>query len=346
MTALSRPPALWFSRQWAALSDGWNRFWFTPADPTTLGAIRIGTGLMLLYIHLGAIADLSHFVGPEAWIDPAAVGQLKTIGQDAPDALDRVARGWWGQSLWFYVQQPALLWLTYGLFLTAVLCFTVGLFSRAAAVVVWAGHLSYIHRGFITWDGMDSILAMLTLYLMCGPTGATLSLDRLRSRSRQTERSWAANVVIRMIQVHMCVIYLCAGLSKLQGARWWDGTAVWMTMVLPEYVVVDLSWLAYGGDWLCHLVSNVGVVVTLGFEISFAYLIWNRTMRPLLLFLAVLLHAGIGLVMGLGAFGAVMLIGCLAFVAPESIRAVVELFSQGLGRLRRNGVPTQVRRAA
>jgi hypothetical protein len=49
-------------------------------------------------------------------------------------------------------------------------------------------------------------------------------------------------------------------------------------------------------------------------------LIWNRTLRPLVLTLGVLLHAGIGLVMGLGLFSSVMLIGCAAFLNPTSLR--------------------------
>ena len=44
---------------------------------------------------------------------------------------------------------------------------------------------------------------------------------------------------------------------------------------------------------------------TLFFEISFVFLIWHRLWRPLILCLAILLHVGIGVFMGLDAFGAV-----------------------------------------
>ena len=30
----------------------WTEFWFAPGDPTTLGFIRIVTGLLILYLHL------------------------------------------------------------------------------------------------------------------------------------------------------------------------------------------------------------------------------------------------------------------------------------------------------
>ena len=44
---------------WAGeIVAGWNRFWFTPADPATLGAIRIFAGAMLFYTHLVWSLDL------------------------------------------------------------------------------------------------------------------------------------------------------------------------------------------------------------------------------------------------------------------------------------------------
>lgn len=311
------------------LADGWNRFWFTPADPTTLAAIRICTGLVLLYVHSTCSAQLLDFIGPNGWVDALAMDRIRGIGQGAPDTWDRVGHGWWGWSLWCHVQQPALLWAVYAGFLLTVLCFTLGLFSRVTSVVVWIGHLSYIHRSFFIWFGLDTILALLTFYLLFGPTGAALSLDCLRARQQNRpevalQPRWSANLVIRLIQIHMCMIYLCAGLAKLQGPRWWDGTAVWLVLLQPETAPYDLGWLAQLGDTTCLLISNLGVLLTLGLEIGFAFLIWNRTLRPIILILALLVHGGIGLCMGFDAFGAAMLAGCLSFVSPTALRGLID----------------------
>jgi hypothetical protein len=46
---------------------GWSDFWFRPADPTTLGFIRICTGLLVLYIHLAYSLDLQAFFGKHGW---------------------------------------------------------------------------------------------------------------------------------------------------------------------------------------------------------------------------------------------------------------------------------------
>ena len=46
----------------SASLTGWNRFWFSPSDPATLGLIRICTGAMLFYTHLVWSKDLLGFL--------------------------------------------------------------------------------------------------------------------------------------------------------------------------------------------------------------------------------------------------------------------------------------------
>ena len=45
----------------------WVGFWFPAVDPTTLGFIRIATGLLVLYVHLAYSVDLQQFFGKHGW---------------------------------------------------------------------------------------------------------------------------------------------------------------------------------------------------------------------------------------------------------------------------------------
>jgi hypothetical protein len=45
----------------------WVGFWFPAADPTTLGFIRLTTGLLVLYIHLAYSVNLQQFFGKTGW---------------------------------------------------------------------------------------------------------------------------------------------------------------------------------------------------------------------------------------------------------------------------------------
>jgi hypothetical protein len=316
-----------------ALRGGWPRFWFSPTDPTTLAAVRICTGLLLLYVHGSSTLELADLVGPQAVVDAPAVDRLRELTShvtDGPGAAPR-NESLGAISIWFYVHRSAVMWIVQAVFLGAIAAFTLGFWSRTAAVLVWAGNVSFVHRVYLMSFGLDAITSMLTLYLMLGPTGSALSLDRLLARRHGRgapgrphgpEPSVAANVVIRLIQVHMCIVYLCAGAAKLQGSAWWDGTAVYLTLMTYELAPTDMRWIV-AREWLWQSVSLAGNAFTLAFELGFVFLVWHRLWRPIVLAAALLMHGGIALSMGMGAFSAAMLTGCLAFVPPWALRSLM-----------------------
>lgn len=298
-------------RDWAGeVLAGWNRFWFRPADPATLGVIRIGAGAMLFYTHLVWSLALTSFIGPKAWLPGSAVRPIQ--------------EGTWSWSyLWWIEDSPALLWTAHVAALVVFALLTVGLFTRVVSVLALIAALAYVQRLPGALFGLDQINVMLAMYLAIGPSGDTFSLDRRRAKRRAGEdlpvrSSWTANLAIRLIQIHMCVIYLFAGMAKLTGPAWWDGTALWMAFGNMEYQSLDMTWMA---DW--PLLINVMTHVTVFWELSYCALVWPRLSRPVVLALAVPLHLGIGICLGMMTFGLIMLVGNLAFVPPEVIRGLL-----------------------
>jgi hypothetical protein len=290
---------------------GWNRFWFTPADPATLGLVRVFTGWMLLYTHLAWSFDLLGFMGPR--------GRL---------SLDfaRSSPGWnYSFSHFYWFESPAALWIAHGACLVVLALFALGLFSRVTAVLAWLITLSYAHRAQGALFGLDQINVLLATYVMLGPSGDAYSLDRAIASGRAGHKlppaaaSVSANIAVRLIQLHMCVVYLFAACGKLMGVTWWNGTAIWGALANYEYQTIDMTWLAS-----FPLLINVLTHVTVVWELSYSALVWPRLTRPLVLLLAVPLHLGIALCMGMITFGLVMLIGNLAFVPPHVVRAVLE----------------------
>jgi hypothetical protein len=289
------------------VARGWDRFWFTPADPATYCLIRLLAGWMLFYTHLVWSRDLEAFFGPAAWL-----------------SLDAIDPRSYAPSYLYYVQSPAVLWTLHVAALVALAMFALGLFSRITSVLAFIITISYANRTPAALFGLDVINAMLALYLMLGPSGACYSLDRLIARWRAGREippprpSIAANIAVRLIQLHMCIVYLFAGLAKLQGMTWWNGTAMWLTVANLEYQSIDMTWLA---TW--PLVLNLLTHVTVVWEVSYAALVWPRLTRPIVVALAIPLHLGIACFLGMITFGLVMLIGNLAFVPPRIVRAVL-----------------------
>ena len=86
--------------------------------------------------------------------------------------------------------------------------------------------------------------------------------------------------------------------------------------------------------WLWQIVLTASAVFTLFTETCFAFLVWNRKWRPVMVSCSVLLHLGIGLIMGLTVFSLFMLTMVLAFVPPDTMRAYVDGLGEWFGRLR------------
>jgi hypothetical protein len=213
-------------------SAAWNRFFFTPADPTALGVIRVLTGLLLFWNLAVYGFDLHGFLGSLGWADPEVVRQFQS---------ERERYSW---SFWLWVPD-ALLRPTWVVCMGVLGLYTVGLFSRVTAVLAWMIVVSTVRRSPVTVFGFDQIVSTLALYVaVTGASGQAVSLDRFIARvrlargltaRRRGDGRWmvptgvpaatvSANLALRLIQLHLVLIYAMAGMAKLQGQ---DGGRGW-----------------------------------------------------------------------------------------------------------------------
>jgi hypothetical protein len=264
------------------------------------------------------------------------------------------ARGIPCASLWLDVYDPTWMLILHGVFLVIAFLFAIGFCTRLTSILSWVILLTYSHRNPMILFGADVMLNIVMLYLAIGPSGAALSVDRLLARwwagarphilgrwqafwARWSSRPVApvgpgtppplrptplvsANVAIRLLQIHVCIIYLAAGLAKLRGGAWWDGTAVWGTLANYEFAPMQYSWYMAAlrglsrNEFLLRIFVAFGTIFTLVFEITYAFLIWRRATRWVILGMAIMLHGVIGFIMGLKTFAFIMLVMNMAFL--------------------------------
>jgi hypothetical protein len=257
-------------------------------------------------------------------------------------------------SIWFHVTNPTEMGLIHSVVLVIMLLFTIGFCTRLTSVLTWLAAVGYIHRTQQVLFGMDTMMNILLIYLMIGNSGAALSVDRLIARYRAVRASLrrsgtideatraflaaplpsvSAGFAIRMVQVHFCFIYLAAGLSKLKGPGWWNGNSFWDVMINPEFTLMRYEWYEVmmrsiaSVKPLYYAMTAFGVWFTWGLEVAFPFLIWTR-LRPFMLWLGILLHAGIGILMGLNLFELLMMTMLLAYIPGQVVR---ERLRGGLG---------------
>jgi hypothetical protein len=465
--------------------QAWNRFWFQPANPTTLGLMRICAGLLTLYIHLAYSIDLFGFFGKDAWLSLARANQNRAeapwflppagwygspsslyipddlvvrnnlfnwleqlpedkasrlnvarqlhsnwlkdlpkeqanqadrlreivqflgrwddrdrvnipgyiavfyaqlpdgppVGEEAspqdvppfltkwqlinfiknlpddkaariakleymrewaadPDQVENKGGIYW--SVWYHVTDPAWMVVTHVAILLVMFMFAIGFCTRVTSVLTWLAALSYIQRSPVTLFGVDTMMNICLFYLMIGPSGAALSVDRLLARwwaVRKARRAgqpvpeWApsaplvsANFALRLFQLHFCWIYLMSGTSKLLGGNWWNGTAVYYTMANYEFAPLGreaylafMHWLAEH-RWLWEFVIAGGTYSTLALEIGLPFLVWNRRLRPYVVAASMTLHTFIAITMGLVAFSLLMATMVMSFIPGETVQ--------------------------
>ena len=317
MSSLVTSAREWFS----GYIDAWDRFWFTPRLPYTLGIIRIVAGLMLLYSHLVLATDLSSFLGEHAWINNETSRHL----HDGTFGFRDLGRTY----LW-YLNSPTLIWIHHLFTIVVTASFAAGLMTRLTAPLTWFLQLMYLHRLTGMLFGLDQIMTYSVMYLMLAPCGSCFSVDawlREKLSARRETQSWlrwllpdatptiSANIATRLLQLHLCVIYLFGGLSKARGQTWWDGTATWYSVGNYEYQSVDMTWLHRYPRFFSALTH-----VTLFWEIFYAALVWPKLTRPLVLAMAVAVHGGIALFLGMITFGVMMIGANMIFLEPEWVQ--------------------------
>ena len=264
------------------------RFFFSPTDPTTLGLIRIATGILILYVHLAYCIGLSDYLGPYAWVRndyanylrhefplPGPSSDWKDLPWESNGGVYHGQQTTW--SIYFHVEDPKWLWAIHISILVIMLLFTLGLWTRLTSVLTWLGAMMYIQRlqnGMLF--GLDTMTNLGLFYLMLGslvgllldegdnlaPCGAALSLDRWLQLRRERQRLGSkfvaqppqplvsAGFMTRLIQINFCLIYFAAGTSKLLGSSWWNATAPNRFLLNYSFAPFDVPAYVSSIKWL------------------------------------------------------------------------------------------------
>jgi len=232
----------------------------------------------------------------------------------------------------------------YALAILAGVLFTLGWRTRISSLLFCFVVIALENRSPLLTDGGDNVLTLMSIFLCFTRCGRHWSLDaRRRQRRAQHDeaveapagpsadwrleldaaREQIANVLhngaVLVIAFQVCVIYATAGLYKVQGSMWQDGTA--MTYVLrlrwfQPWPGLD-SWLLGHGVLLA-----IAGFVTVFVQIGFPFTVFTPKLKyPSLVVLAGM-HLSIAVLLGLPFFSLIMLVGDAVFLSDRVWRAV------------------------
>ncbi|MBM7115383.1 hypothetical protein [Archangium primigenium] len=290
------PPRAWLSHAGRRVTA----FVSAPVSPQPLGVLRIGVALVLL-LQAWSLADhLTLLFGdrglaPWSLSEPMASRWIPRLGTVVP-VLQQ-----WGLSARACIAGLAAL---YALGLVGLL---LGWRTRVCAVGVWILHTILVSSGTLLVYGLETFAHISLFYCAIMPVGAAFSLDRRAGRV-SGEPSPHITLSLRVLQVHLCLMYFMTGFEKALGEPWQQGDALWRILMQPQYSRYDFAWLA-SVPWLTKALSWGTLVVEMGYP----FFVWSRRTGAFWVVFTLGLHAGIAVFMGLWMFGGIM--GVLTFAA-------------------------------
>ncbi|HEX5105370.1 MAG TPA: HTTM domain-containing protein [Pirellulaceae bacterium] len=338
ITDAATGPAPWRLRgACRTLAGGWQTFFHAPCDARVAAAVRIAFAMVMLLGLAILYPDL------DLWFTDAGVLPQDASREVAPPQTWSI--------FWQVPATEAAVRICFWIAVTQAVCLLLGLASNLNMLCLFVWLMSIENRNFLIIDGEDRVLRMLAFMLIWAPLGRCWSVDSLVRRwwkgsgvncgqelstlqergpqltedplvsvaSRYAAPGWG----LRLVQIEICLVFFSAGLCKLGGDAWIDGTALYYVARLDDYFgrFPTPAW-PFDSPWAVAAMTWSVIAV----ELLAPVFIWFKETRRITLAVVVLFHLANEWTMHLFLFHWVMLTGWLAFVSPSDFAWLGRLF--------------------
>jgi hypothetical protein len=313
------------------LVRAWSAFWFTPVNPIGLHAIRVLFGLLFLVWLLSFWGWQEAFFGLGGFVDRQALREAAQLG---PEADLPVPIPMWSV-LYLAGRNAALLNGLYFLALGVAALFTLGLWTRVTSVLMWVFVTSFLANPVIGYDA-DALLVIVSIYLMVGYVllgqwsrpqtlagrllgnyDTFLFAPRRKDDATRPVASHAANLALRLLQVHFAVVVVASGLHKLQFGTYWGGVAYWFPLNPPLEVTAESVRRQAEGISTFLFIISLAQYLVLAWQIGFPAFAWRPRWRLVLLGGAAVGWAGSVFLYRLPLFGPLYVLCSLGYLTPS-----------------------------
>ena len=212
----------------------------------------------------------------------------------------------------------------FGCQLLFALMLLLGVRSMISALICWAMQVVVFNSTHLTSYGFDAVLLSLLFYCMIFPLTPKSPKGDFNTNDRRLLKSPSGGVGVataipdntmipiyqKVLQLHICLIYLANGISKVSGHTWQDGSGIWDAVNQPQFQSVLTPIFQK-----ILLIGHMPAIITWStiiIEIAYPFLIWVRGVNRIALILIMLLHIFIAVAFGLWLFAFVMIVFNLA----------------------------------
>jgi hypothetical protein len=293
-------------------ADCWHAFFHASCDTRVCALVRIAFAALVLVNFAVLYPDLDH------WFTAGGV-------LPAEASRETVSPGHWSL-FWLLPDTPAAVHTCFWIAVGNAVLLGLGFLPRLNALAVFLWLISFQVRNSLITDGEDDVFKMIAFCLIWIPSGHCWSAGALLRRQRQPEHQslptsidrYAATPAwgLRLLQIEIAMVLFSAGIVKLAGEPWLNGTALYYVARLDDYFgrLPVPDWL-FDTPWVIALLTWSVIAV----ELAVPILIWFRETRRACLLALLLFHLGNEWTMNLFLFHWIMLCGWLAFLTADDL---------------------------
>ena len=283
-----------------------------PIPVAPLGFFRVAMAAFVLVQGALWYKDWLLFFGSDGWLQWEISNSL-TVGWSLHLAQIHAVLG---PRLGFTPDQTAMAF--YWVYMASAVGVLLGYRTRVWTILACLCHYVIMNTISTFVYGVDVFLQIALFYLAVMPVEKAWSLDAWLKRV-SVEPTWVTSLSMRVLQIHICLVYMSSGFEKLRSSAWWDGNVLWRSLVQPDFRQFDLHWIAQH-PWLPIALAWFTIVVESGYFVA----VWVPRLRVIWLAAIIGLHLGIGMFLGLWLFGIMMILLSLSafgYAALDDVKA-------------------------
>ncbi|MCK0203622.1 hypothetical protein MWN41_11410 [Ornithobacterium rhinotracheale] len=192
------------------------------------------------------------------------------------------------------VKEDIFLLLFWGVYAISLLMILFRIKALLFSIIAWLFHLMIVNASYFFSYGADYFITFILFVNM---------LFHLSSYF-----PYLKSFTIRLVQIHLCIVYFFAGFGKALGVDWLNGNAIWYVLnnFSQDFVfnIVD-----YGMKEICsylfHMISIAVVVIEIFYPL---FMYHNVKSKKIELLFIVLLHVGIIIFLHFYTFGSLLIL--------------------------------------
>ena len=182
----------------------------------------------------------------------------------------------------------------------ASLCLLVGYRTRLALFLVWLHVISLHGRNPLIIQGGDVLFRVILFWGLFLPLGARGSIDALRSRSDQKEKS-VLSIGTLAVGIQFVMLYVYNYLYKLHPPWETEGTAIYQALSLDQFATSFAIWLREFPEFLSLITKPILLFEGFGAILLFIPF-FTGPIRTLGCFLFIAMHFSFWLCLEVGPF--------------------------------------------